>query len=581
MERARTAGERDPAGGGWVTWVVVAVLLALCLLEGLQSIAGLDRPPDMDSLRDVGFIQGFLDGNWLGDPMYAGEYRWYPPLFPALGALAVWITGIPAMRLWLELAPWINLLAPLTFFLMNRRLIGAPAAAVATAVFVLFNGAFTLPFIEASYTPWPLVPDFSLFLFFLGVGLIHRHGGSTRFGDAAGIGTLLGITFLAHTVPAILLSAIVTVNAFALSGIRPRVILWLAVVALVELAWGAIFLLPLFLRYHLHIANPAPGAWLDDLMEPQQLLRMVALNVPGILALTGAFLLRHRAPMGRSTAVILGTWIGICLLFLVRHEACAIADAHNAVCDTFVIAVNHYHFYLAAAWASVMGYVLWEGALWWMEISSSGAISQPRAALVALAAVAALGVGTFYFLFRPASLDERELARVDGKSIEELDTYPYRWIRNTMRPAFEVRMRLWARMDEKYFDGEAYRWILANTAPGDLFVTDVVKDWEEPQAFAVMAAARRMVATPELHSNPYVTWTDRDARRRRYIAAALAPTPATSHALCDFAGEAGPDDHAYFLLPNSDTVESPALARVFHGDWSSIYRVDPERCAAG
>ena len=407
MDRGRKTEERDTAAGRWIPWIVLALLLGLCLLEGLQATAGLDRPPDPDSLRDVGFIQGFLDGNWLGDPVN-GEWRWYPPLFPALGALAAWLSGVPVMRLWVEIGPWVNLLVPLTFFLMNRRLLGAPAAAAATAVFVLFNGAFTYPFIEAAYTPWPLVPDFALSLFFLGVALIHRHGASTRLGDAAGIGTLLGITFLAHTVPAMLLSAIVTVNAFALHGVRPRTVLWLAIVAVVELAWGLVFLLPLYLHYHLHIANPVPGAWLDDLMEPRQIFRLAALNVPGVLALIGAFLLRHRAPMSRSTVMILGTWIGFCALFLGRHEACAIAHAHNVVCDTFVIAVNHYHFYLAAAWASLMGYAIWEGARWWME-TSPGRVSRPRAGVLAAGAISALAIGAFWFLFRPPVLDRKSV----------------------------------------------------------------------------------------------------------------------------------------------------------------------------
>jgi hypothetical protein len=175
-------------------------------------------------------------------------------------------------------------------------------------------------------------------------------------------------------------------------------------------------------------------------------------------------------------------------------------------------------------------------------------------------------------------LEARELARIEGKSMDELDTYGYRWIRNTTRPAFEVRMRLWARLDQKYFDGEAYRWILANTSPTDLFVTSPVPDWEEPQAFAVMAAARHLLVPPELHSNPYVTWTDRDERRRRYIAAITAPTPASARALCDLVTEAGQGDTAYFLLPNTLAVESPRLDPAFHGKNSSIYRVKTQGC---
>ena len=53
--------------------------------------AGLAVPPDEDIVRDLGFIQGILDGNWLGDPIHAGAWRWYPPLFHALGAAAAWL----------------------------------------------------------------------------------------------------------------------------------------------------------------------------------------------------------------------------------------------------------------------------------------------------------------------------------------------------------------------------------------------------------------------------------------------------------------------------------------------------------
>jgi hypothetical protein len=35
-------------------------------------VPGVPYPPDTDNLRDIGFAQGILDGDLVGDPIYAG-----------------------------------------------------------------------------------------------------------------------------------------------------------------------------------------------------------------------------------------------------------------------------------------------------------------------------------------------------------------------------------------------------------------------------------------------------------------------------------------------------------------------------
>jgi len=72
----------------------VAALLLLCVAHGLWTVSGLSYPLDVDSLRDIGFAQGILDGDLFGDPVYAGEVRWYPPLVPSLAAAASRLLGI-------------------------------------------------------------------------------------------------------------------------------------------------------------------------------------------------------------------------------------------------------------------------------------------------------------------------------------------------------------------------------------------------------------------------------------------------------------------------------------------------------
>src|SRR5215203_4233336 len=94
--------------------IVAAGLLGLALLHGVWVTRGLDMPPDLDALRDIGFTQGLLDGNWWGDPAYDGGARYYPPLMSALAALAVRLADLRDLPgTWVSAGPWLNLLVPL------------------------------------------------------------------------------------------------------------------------------------------------------------------------------------------------------------------------------------------------------------------------------------------------------------------------------------------------------------------------------------------------------------------------------------------------------------------------------------
>src|SRR6185369_2209261 len=116
-------------------WVVLLVLLSICLVHGLWVIRGLGNYTAMlDTYRDAGFVQGFIDGNLSGDPSIEGAKRYYPPLLHALAAVVASIAHMQPLQLLVSAAPWVNLLIPTTFFLMVRRLIDAPAAAIATVL---------------------------------------------------------------------------------------------------------------------------------------------------------------------------------------------------------------------------------------------------------------------------------------------------------------------------------------------------------------------------------------------------------------------------------------------------------------
>ncbi len=530
-------------------WMAVAALLLLCAAKGAWMTAGVQAPPDPDTVRDLGFIQGFLDGNWFGDPATAGAWRWYPPLLHGLAALLLKALGLPLLPTWLRAGAWLNLLSPLMFYLMNRRLIGAWPGAAATMVFVLFSGLVTPGDATAGYTPWTLTPALAWPLFFGAVWLVAARAERPGLGNAALIGGALGLVFLAHTVPAVLLSGMVVSAGVAAQGFRARTLLWLMLVAGMELACAMPFLWPLIAEYRLHIANPGPGAWAHPALGDWV---TTLPNLGGGAALGWLLWRRAWRDLPTPTVALLGTWIGLCLLFLGRHYACAAVGETGGICGIFVVAAHHYHAYLQAAWASVAGLALvrvlgppsrlpFGGTMpcrLWLDRSRAGLVVRTGISLSVLAA-------GFAFLTKP---DDIALQRL-----------------GSTRP-------------ELILDLDAYGWIIRQTGPEDLFVTELPPNEADmgPAAATVMAAGRRLVAPPALHANPYVAWEARNARRLRFLAAVSG----RGGALCAFQAEAG-DGAALLMLPSDRAVDPAAAVPVHRSAFNTIYRLAAEQGCPG
>ena len=530
----------------WPPLLVLGFLLILCAFRGLYMAAGLVRPPDIDSLRDVGFIQGFLDGNWFGDPSYAGEWRYYPPLVHALAASVARLLGTgDVLRFWAQAGVWLNLLTPLAFFFMARRLLGSSQAAAASAtVYVLFNGAVSRPWNTGGYTPWPLTPSISQAFFFVGVWMILARGipglAWKMLLNAVMIGALIGITLLAHLVPAVILTAIVTAVAFGSDGFRARTFIWLAIVAVAELAAAAPYLGPVLISYPAGVINTGPGSWVDNLMSPSRsaMSRMIVLNLPGIVACACLWMLRRRVDplLNRASVWALAAWIIVCAAEISRHYACALFKYIPAsVCQTFVLPVNYYHFYLQDAWACLIGCAFWQ-VMRLIRRRSRNFAAYPIVTASLVGAV--LVFGGLASLRRPYDIVARAQALNDGGD----------------------------------FDLAAYRWILSNTTPDDIFVTDLRSDDVNPTAFSVMAAGRQLATVPKTFSNPYVDWNKKNVLRLSYLDAASNPDrPGT--VLCGLG-----HGHGWLLLPNDFKVMQVRAEPAFRTSYNTGYRITGSGC---
>ena len=437
----------------------LAALMALCVGHGLWVTWGLTAPPDLDALRDIGFAQGILDGNWWGDPAYLGAIRYYPPLIPALMAGIALVVGSRDLpHLWIVAGPWLGLLPVAMFFLMARAMFAARVGLIATVVFALWNGALTAPWVSGGYSPWLLTPLLAQAGFCGAALLIHARAGRGRWSDAVVIGAGIGVVFLAHVIPALLLTAMLVVASAIGQGMRVRTMVWLAVAGAVQLAFMLPYLLPILIVYPAGVVHLTPGAWVADELrfDAGALLSVALVNAPFLLAVL--FLWRWRFwPEGLAGGMLLA-WIGICALVLARHYTCAGSDADS--CAVFRLPVHHFHSYLQIAASCVIGLAL---VRW----------SPPRPVWGAL-----LAAGIAMLLFRPYDRAAHDAA-----------------------PAIDL---------------VAYHWILANTSPDAVFDTAVPTDLAspfDPGAFAVLAAGRKLVALHTLFSNPYVPWAPRERLR--------------------------------------------------------------------
>ena len=516
----------------WISWLVLAILALVCILRGQTGIAAMSHPPDQDILRDVGFMQAILDGNWWGDPVYPGETRWYPPLIPAIGAALAWLAGADPAHAWLVAGPWLTLAAAASFVAMAARLLDLTQAVAAVAVFVLVDSAIGRPWVTGGYTPWAFTPTVSAGLFFGAVWLIHGAARRLRWRDAIQVGLALGIVALAHTVPALLLSAIAAAAVLSSGGFRLRTVGWLAVVAALQVGLMVPYVLPLWLHYRLQIANPIPGGYVTDLLRPEFLWFAGLFNLAGAAAAGAALLLRRQAPLRSPTAAILVAWIAASAVMLGRHYACHAADLGRA-CAVFQVAAHHWQLYLTFGWTLVAAHAVVAVA----RLRTSGQNRVRERATTVLTAIAA-GVG---FVLAAGIGDPTAATRNPTQDIAD-----------------------WASLPGRETDWPARDWIRAHTPADATFVTD----GSDAAAFTVIPAGRALVAAPRLHANPYVDWPDRESRRRALLAALT---------LSGSAGSCG-QEAGWALLPTATPVASNRAESVFHTALNTIWRLRGADC---
>ncbi len=268
--RVITRFKADPEP--FVLDLLVAAMCLVAFIKGMATVWDLSWPCDVDLYRDIGFAQSIREGYFLSDPLYLGEKIWYNPLVPGLIALVSAITGQPVYLVATKLGPILNLLAPVGFYVMAACLLGRRTAVVSTAAYLFINLGALPSWASATYSPWLFPSNTIQGLFYFGVAAQWKAMKSDSLPWSVATGCLLGLTFLGHTAPALILGAMMVLATLQivlktwhegpLCAERHRAVVKLAVglgaalVMSLPYAWSILF------HYGLEVINEEPSSWL-------------------------------------------------------------------------------------------------------------------------------------------------------------------------------------------------------------------------------------------------------------------------------------------------------------------------------
>jgi hypothetical protein len=497
---------------------------ALCLVafsHAWHTTRDLAWPAFDVQYREMAAAQTALDGHPTGDPCYRGESAWYNPMSSWILVAATTVSRAPLPVVTVRIGPFINLLAPVAFYLLALAWLEAWAAVAALGAFLFVSG-LSYPFwCAATYSPWFAPENYGQGLFYLALWWAHRANAAARgTGAAIVLGVLLGLAFLVHTAPALLLGGVLlALAAFDVSKTRR---LWpalgrLATTLGVALAISAPIAISVIGRYHAHVVNPFPSASPSPLFESLiELAARLVLGTPFAVALVAfAVRLRRGAPelppvLRASLLAAAGgaVWVG----FDVAAARTGVAALPRLPMPAF-----HFVFYALALAAMGFGFAVGDLAKWGARRLRAIGVSIPPSALAGALLAATLAAIAPAYLRRPDVTEVLEEAR-------------------KLQAAVPAAL---------------YRWLRESTMP-----EDVVLSTDAESLFVIAPAGRKLVATNRYFSNPFIDWAARD-RDRDAMFAAL-----DRNDLADFARLAAPYGVRWIVVPNGLNDDLRRLAGV-------------------
>jgi hypothetical protein len=530
------------------TSIVVGILLGWSLIVAYEAVEPCQASREWDVLRDVSIAQGIFDGRYPEDPVLSGEISWYNPLTGVILAFSSYVTGQPLMRLAVTLGPFINLLSPIAFYILVSTLLGRVAALSALCL-MLFGKDGSLPFWTSSYCPWLLAPMYSMGLLFL---CFHTYLKAFQYRKVSYFfltGFLLGVTFMAHTAPAVIAGGTMLLFTFqeiicSWSNKDKRneslklfylFLLLLFVAFFVSLPYSG----PILWRYQFHVLNPWPSLYASQNVElhnlPLQIRQLF--GIKNVLALLGVFSLlklRHK-----NETRLLACWGAITFILIVQHYIWQ-ALRLNDIVLTSIVPGHH-----AAIHLSCVRNVLFGAGVLFLGMQIGRLVE-------------------FFFLTKKPTYVNRLPIRSFSLTFTVLLICIMLYLFNP----YSKRIDFKPPGEATYYDLyerhlPMYQWIRDNTLPEAVFLCPD----ESLGIQVVMPAGRKLVNPMLLYSNPYV---DRGPLTLRQEAILKAIDKNDRDSLCR---EALPYPKLFLLLKEPVENMPNLTTEVYKDDGTSLYEL--------
>ena len=458
-------------------WLTFLILLAIAFFQCLRTTHDLLWPFDVDFDRDMSFVQSTLDGAYGKDPSYLHEYLWYNPLLFLLETGLVKLTGLPVNVVLVRAGVYLNLLGPICFFLMCLRLFTPKVALGAVLSYLFMSSGKVLLVLGATYTPWLYPSAFMLFAFYLDLLLCYQAFTTQKNSWFALLGLALGITFLGHAAPTVIVIVIMislqTGNGLtALRQKQPARIRTLLVQGLVAFGCFLVTASPILYyvigKYHLHIINREPSEYTEGLFFLNSAWGLFKANfsLAFLIAVAGAISFYRSFPKGLVRRII-HNWLVVSVSLYLYATIVAFLDHRYHILLPAMVPAFHYFIYIKAI-QSVF-----------------------------------FGLGLVYLL-RPLQRYLLPLIMVIA-----FCWYPF----YTKREDFTLARQLSIEKEQSQDKLEVYNYLLHNLDPDKVILCE-----NDPSLFPVMATGRKMVSNAYTFSNPYVDFERREADRKAMLA---------------------------------------------------------------
>jgi len=462
----------------FLAFVLCAIFLAFALSIGIISSRPFQWPFNWDPLRDIGIAQTIRDANYPEDPILKGEINWYNPLTGAIIALFGYILDKPLPETCIKIGPFLQLLLPLSVLILAWNRWG-PWAGLLTLTYALFARHPFLPeWMYSAYSPWLIAPQWGKTFFFLTIFSFVLYMEQRKYYWAILSGIFLGLGFLTHT--AVLIEAVLFIILFSVIKTiqqypnieisKAQFFTSVGVPLCVALVISSPYWLPILIRYQFVIRNPYPSLYLTPALEKQNLLSTILKSTNGFTLIGVISFLVFIINRKKADLFWIKIWTLTVLLLLIHQITCQTLYHYGGYTIPTFFPPHHTFMSVHAIigfWFTYGSLQIAESIVHILNRRKTHYWLQKGLYLLILSLIFLLGITTLVKPIPP--LHEIYRGTAENKLVYEV-----------------------AKFDS------AYNWLLNNTSPDDIFLSD-----ETTSIWTIMPAGRKCVYTMMFYMNPY------------------------------------------------------------------------------